>query len=227
MKKNLLLFIFLLIIGGLQAQIKVEVTAPNDYLLFDVEAGKAQKIGMKVTNSGEETVNWYWEVVTSDDFPSDSEIRVCDSNNCYLPGYLKTNIPNKLPSGISTNPEATYIEFKSNGAAAKTLVVLKIYDNPDCKNPVYTSETTLTTQEVISEADINVYPNPTSGDLRISDDADVAQVSIFNIVGKEMVTMNHSAGYSHDISFLRNGMYLVRLIDNDGKVIKTSRLSKR
>jgi hypothetical protein len=60
----------------------------------------------------------------------------------------------------------------------------------------------------------------------MNDDA-VSAISIYNIVGRLVKTIKHSSGMVHDVTALRTGMYLVRLENKSGEVIKSMRLSKK
>ena len=55
----------------------------------------------------------------------------------------------------------------------------------------------------------------------------MATISLFNIVGRLESKFNHTSGMVHDVTALRAGMYLVRLQNKNGDVIKSMRLSKK
>ncbi|MCL2040800.1 MAG: T9SS type A sorting domain-containing protein, partial [Bacteroidales bacterium] len=71
-------------------------------------------------------------------------------------------------------------------------------------------------------ASLQVYPNPTSGTLRVtSDELRVTNVEIFDIVGKacneSRVTRNEN---EMDISFLPSGIYFLKIQTADGVVTR-------
>lgn len=74
---------------------------------------------------------------------------------------------------------------------------------------------------------VSVYPNPTSDFFGISNSTEVAQLTIFNLVGKEMKSFKAEAGIKYSVSDLPNGMYLIQMTDHKKKVINTQRLHKR
>lgn len=74
---------------------------------------------------------------------------------------------------------------------------------------------------------VSVYPNPTSDFFAISNATEVEQLTIFNLVGKEMRTFNVEEGVKYNVSDLPNGMYLIQMTDNQKKIINTQRLHKR
>lgn len=75
--------------------------------------------------------------------------------------------------------------------------------------------------------EIRVFPNPTVDRFTIDKDQDVATVAVFNILGAEMFTKRHTAGTSYEVSHLRRGVYLVRLLNVEGEMVKSIRLSKQ
>jgi hypothetical protein len=78
-----------------------------------------------------------------------------------------------------------------------------------------------------NSSDIKLYPNPTSEYFQISNDESIKVISINNIIGKEVLRLESQSNAMHDISSLQKGMYIVRLLNKEGKAIKVVRLSKR
>ena len=74
---------------------------------------------------------------------------------------------------------------------------------------------------------ITIFPNPATEFISIANDLNVKEVSIFNLVGRKMKTLDAVIGERYDVSNLPNGMYLVQLRDENLKVITTQRISKR
>lgn len=74
---------------------------------------------------------------------------------------------------------------------------------------------------------VSVYPNPTSDFFGISNSTEVAQVAIFNLVGKEMRSFKAEEGIKYNVSDLPNGMYLIQMTNHKKKIINTQRLHKR
>lgn len=72
-----------------------------------------------------------------------------------------------------------------------------------------------------------IYPNPTFDSFSIKNDEQVAGVSVFNIIGKEVLTEKHHSGIEHNVSELKRGIYLVRLKDENDEVLKVIRLTKK
>ena len=74
---------------------------------------------------------------------------------------------------------------------------------------------------------IKVFPNPAINYFEIAEDEGIHKIGVFSLIGKNVMTADHQAGKRYDVSEFRTGIYLVRLMDKDGEVIKVVRLSKR
>jgi len=74
---------------------------------------------------------------------------------------------------------------------------------------------------------VSVYPNPTSDFFGISNSTEVARLTIFNLVGKEMRSFEAEEGIKYSVGDLPNGMYLIQMTDHNKKIINTQRLQKR
>jgi len=67
-----------------------------------------------------------------------------------------------------------------------------------------------------------LYPNPTTGSITIMPTTisnETFYISVFNLLGVELLTQSLTAGSSIDLSVYRNGIYLVRIVDKEGKEI--------
>lgn len=227
MKTNLLLFLFAFLSVGAFSQVEVTFENEQDYLLYTLgEVNSIKQIGYSVKNVSDENVSWYFKVEKEDNFPDDWRIQICDSEQCYNFNVLTGLFENVLEPGQATDFKNTYIKVLSNGVSGEGSLVLSLYSDKNLENELFTSQSYSFTEET-SYDDLVIYPNPTTDYFRLQNDNDVSQVSIQNIVGKEVAKYAHRSGNEYNVSDLRNGMYLVRMSDDKGKVIKTLRLSKR
>ena len=78
----------------------------------------------------------------------------------------------------------------------------------------------------IDATQIKIYPNPSTDFIQIANDNNVSKIAIYNIVGKNLNTSSHYEGKSHDVSSLQKGIYLIRLFDENEKVLSVLRLKK-
>jgi hypothetical protein len=79
---------------------------------------------------------------------------------------------------------------------------------------------TLSTEDVISNKDLIIYPNPASTSFRLN--KAVNTVSIFDITGKEVITHkgNFKAQHNFDVSKLSKGIYVVKFEANSNSITK-------
>ena len=71
------------------------------------------------------------------------------------------------------------------------------------------------TVQQVSENEINLYPNPVQGQLNISSEKAISQLSIYSLSGQVVKTLA-SQSTSVDVSDLESGIYLTRIRFEDG-----------
>jgi hypothetical protein len=75
--------------------------------------------------------------------------------------------------------------------------------------------------ENIGVATVKIYPNPTTGELRIeSESLRIESIIIYNISGKILKTENWKTENTIDISHLPSGIYFVKISTEVGEVTK-------
>jgi hypothetical protein len=74
----------------------------------------------------------------------------------------------------------------------------------------------------IEEREIRVFPNPTSGELHIGFDNEARYVKIYNYYGQ--IVYQDRYREEVNLSFLNTGIYLLRLYDNDFRVIGMAKI---
>ena len=73
----------------------------------------------------------------------------------------------------------------------------------------------------------SVYPNPTEDYVRLDRDEGVEKLTVYNLVGRKMLSYPVSKGGKYDLSTLPPGMYLIRLEDAEQKIVGTRRVQRR
>ncbi len=248
MKKNLLFFILVIFTFFLNAQDvhktnllvddstnklfspnESDVEFDEDTILVDTFVTNSENIiEVFLTNKSNETKKLYWRVETVS-FNSPWKFLICDSQNCYPPNYdhSSKNSPNIL------EPDSTQFwsfHFFDHNAADTGMLVLKMYDDKDFTNVVDTlplifrTRFHTATKDIVSNS-LYISPNPTSDHFSIWTDTEVSKVEIYNLIGKKIKSINNNYYNFYNVSDLRNGMYLVRILDNSNKVIKVVRLN--
>lgn len=73
-----------------------------------------------------------------------------------------------------------------------------------------------------------IYPNPVTEFMSLKDDYEaVKTVEVYNVVGRQLQRFSVShAGQKYDVSRLPRGIYMVRMLDESGNIIRTQRVSK-
>ena len=71
-------------------------------------------------------------------------------------------------------------------------------------------------------AGFEAYPNPTNDVLNLKNSQNIDTVSLFDLIGKNILSQTINATYSQvDISSLQNGIYLMKILsDQKEKTIK-------
>jgi hypothetical protein len=76
--------------------------------------------------------------------------------------------------------------------------------------------------------DIRLYPNPAGDYFSIENAIKIQTVEIINVVGRTVKTYSHMNSLDNFyIGDLSPGLYMVRIIDDSGKLLKTIRLHKK
>jgi len=92
-------------------------------------------------------------------------------------------------------------------------------------NLKYNSVTSSIPEDVIARDAFNVYPNPTTGLLSVSDlGAGVTDIQVLDLLGKVVLTPTVGAARI-DLSTLRDGMYVLNVTTENGWF--TKRVIKR
>jgi hypothetical protein len=74
--------------------------------------------------------------------------------------------------------------------------------------------------------ELKVFPNPTTDYFQISNGSNIKKIVVYNIFGKEVKTFFHYNNAQHEVSDIKSGMYIVKMIDEKNKVIKSVKLHK-
>ena len=229
MKQTLLFLFTLFTYCGATAQIELSFDAVSVEVNESAEESDIDG-RVIITNDGSESVDLLWRRVV-DGLPAEWDSWVCDANLCYTPATFTcpTNKPVTIAPG-ATAPIWAHVdpnEFVGTGlfeielfTTTDTTVLATLAFNFE------TSEATSTTQTGYVPA-VQVYPNPAVNYVRLKNDRDVSRIVFYNIIGKEVLAYEHSAGDEHRVGMLPSGMYLVGMYDRNGQTLKTVRMSKQ
>lgn len=71
-----------------------------------------------------------------------------------------------------------------------------------------------------------IYPNPAANFFTIESNQDIFKIELISVLGKKVTSYNARPHGSYDISKLEDGLYFVKLISPNNKLIRTIRLQK-
>ncbi|MFZ1705159.1 MAG: T9SS type A sorting domain-containing protein [Saprospiraceae bacterium] len=227
MARSILIVFFISFFYTAQAQFTYN---PDPYSIVvsncsDPYANTKENLILTVVNDTTYTI--YWKIEFTN-FKDEWQLQLCDLNFCYDYNARQSspNITNTMERGNHT----FQIGFYPKGIEGSGRAMLKLYgDNTFTRLvkeiPINLYACTTSSKDVNLSA-IRVFPNPTTDYFQISNASQVNKVVIYNVLGKEVKTLFHYNSANHDISDLRKGIYMVRLLDSKNRVIKTIRLSK-
>lgn len=73
---------------------------------------------------------------------------------------------------------------------------------------------------------LQIFPNPTTDYIAVTNYDGVQQIVVFNLVGRKMKSFAAASGEKYFVGDLKRGMYLVQILGDNKKVLTTQRVSK-
>lgn len=221
-----LLFIFLLFIG-------LSVTAqfshnPTSMAINTPISDEEIVYEVFFTNESDSTYTIFWKLEKEASFEAGWELSVCDLNLCYQPSV--NQCPPSKPNVFPKNSLPFQFHFKNNNIAGYSVVGVKFYADKNFTQEVMSTTLTLnvgtSSTKNQSLSSTKIFPNPAISSFQLTNANNVKKVIVYNMFGKEVKTFFHYNNAQHEISDLKTGMYVVKLIDEKNKVIKTLKLNK-
>jgi hypothetical protein len=223
--KKLLLSLFMMAGVAAFAQKDIQLTLNNPMDGDTIRKGVAFNINYTLTNKG--------VALTS----SDSIIVAFTLNNNLITNGT-TPILQLYTGGLATDSSITRslngLGLSFNTAANVVICAVAILDddtvndtnNADCAAVSLAFNTGLSAVEIAANS-VKVYPNPASDVLHFSIDYNKAKaVNVFDVTGKLVSTTDFSLGSAQlDARSLNAGVYLYQIIDTDGVVVKTGKVT--
>ncbi len=81
--------------------------------------------------------------------------------------------------------------------------------------------------EDLRESTLNVFPNPATDYMQITENEIVGKVNVYDLIGKKVKSFSHRSGEKYFIGDLRKGIYLIQLVDKENSILATKRISKK
>ena len=226
---RLLLFfsaIFLFSLAGI-GQVTVSVE-PTSFVLTGNPLQPDIAYHIEVTNTSSVTASIYWSKNMTN-HPASWTSWICDKSICYGPEFNANpvNKPNVLAPGESFDLQVHMNPDSIEGTAD---YVLNIIDDLGNILTVINGEFLINNTTGIKEnslSKLTVFPNPATEYFKVSEIPNLKHIELFNIVGNKVRSFDAVPQKQYYVGDLTDGIYLVRLLSTNGKIIKTIRLSKR
>jgi hypothetical protein len=184
-----------------------------------------------VYNAGVDSSTVYWKLEKAPSFHSEWEFFVCDLNLCYNSNTERCP-PNK-PNLMTASGSTLIFHFKPNGVYGTSIVIVRYYSDKNFTQEVFSTQININVTEGVSSTkdlsglnNLKVYPNPATDYFQISNTVGVKKIVVYNMFGKEVKSYFHYPNAQHEISELKTGMYIVKLINDKNKVVKSVKLNK-
>ena len=223
---------------------KTEQTKVKDFIYNNgVFIVSGNEIGWDLVEKGDATDKSFYENYLKAEYiadnPSPNNFKVKDNNNTIYnldtssdildntyPDLIKTkngSVKTFTYDGVSSNTGLAGVSYQNGTGGVEYLgfAIEGIKDNNQRKNLInyilqkYNS--LLVVDNSFITKNIVLYPNPTSGLIKISNPnfVNIHSVDVYNIYGQKLQSSHQNN--SVDISNLSNGIYMVRIEDNNGK----------
>ncbi|MBL0013860.1 MAG: T9SS type A sorting domain-containing protein [Flavobacterium sp.] len=140
--------------------------------------------------------------------------------------FVLTNFTNNTYNVAGGFPFAgTWANLMDNSTFLVTDTSMNISIEPGGFRVFGNKPSSLSIDEIDTSDVTNIYPNPSSDYFFISNN--VVKVEIFSISGQLVKSFsNQPTGYQYNISDLKTGMYMVKIVDENNRV-KTTKLLKQ
>lgn len=224
--KQILLSLILLTSWSLNAQVTLSLSP--DVVEMDVDPLQFETVAHSwLTNTSDQTKTFRWYRIV-ESITTGWESAICDMNACYSTTVDSTdeNTDLVLGPGDSTMID---VHIRPGGLEGDAHVKVRVKELDNADNTIdgnYFFNQTSSSRD-FSRVNLKLYPNPTRDYFQLTDYADLDQVILYNLVGRELRRFNAFPGSKFAVADLTRGMYLVRLVDNRRRVVKTLRLNKR
>ncbi len=183
----------------------------------------------QIINTSADTIELLWSR-TVQSMEHEWTTWICDLNNCYLPNIEASpaNRPNVLAPGAALTFS---VHVGPAGVDGEADIQVQFFTAANPSNILGTLqshfETGTSSVSDPGNTALRIFPNPTTSYFQLSDQAGIAKVVIYTMVGSKMREYDATQNNRFDVSDLSEGIYLVRLLDAKQTVMKTVRLSKR
>lgn len=206
-------------------------TTPHDTITAVVNA--EGKYYNKITNTTANPISIKWKIV-ADDFPTDwrdnfstCDNKLCESGAILFDGLERTTDP--IPA-MSVGEFYVWPVFKTVSYGTHYVKINMNEGLGGSKESwyIFTKNGPSSVSTVTSGKDVILYPNPAANQVTVlhSERLDVKSVVLTNLSGQAVVS-SPAVGVATklDVAELPKGLYFVRLVNGEGAVVATAKLT--
>lgn len=201
---------------------------PNPVLQSGPADEFSYKGKVKVYNTTTETLEVLW-VADASEAIEGWDWLICDINQCYP---LTTDCPSDVPSIINAKDTVDfYIEVRPKGIEGNATIYLELFNKRDPEDRWGTIEAIfdLKTTSVDNSFEdlIQIFPNPTKGDIKIVSAESIKHVEIINAQGRVLYIQDYLNQDAISLAGLPNGFYQLRLFNEKGILVGSEKIIKQ
>lgn len=204
--------------------------------LDDISYEEILKVVVSNTTNRTLKLRWDKKIIYQ---PYSWESQICDKENSYPPG-VDSNFdpiqgvvaPINLAPGESFDLLLTLLPYNTTGQC-RIEVLFRELNKPDqlVGTAVFQVNIIDTKDQAAVKAGdqgVRIYPNPVHDRFFLDNTPSLSRIDIYNTLGRRVKSFsNPQIGDSYDATDLPQGVYLISLVDDQGKVIRTMRLLRR
>ena len=225
MKKTLLITCFTFMIAVLFSQTGFSVYPASATIHIDNPDRDEYVTHGYVVNASDSELKLRW-VKNVQSKPEVSEAAICDNVLCWSPNKNQNDFV--IAKGDTSNFDFHYYPNGNAGNAVIKVMIAEVANLANKSEMTYTiNDATTNSMDFSSQEEIRIFPNPATDYFSVDGVEQLREVVVINLVGQEVKRFKASLKAKYNVSDLMRGLYLIRLIDNKEKVIKTVRLSKQ
>jgi Secretion system C-terminal sorting domain len=181
-----------------------------------------------VINTSANPINVTW-VRENVNMPTGWKTSVCDLNSCWSSslGTQEFLLP---PTPAGTQGEIMHVQFKPFNVEGTGQVDVALYQaggGPELARNTYHCTAALVGTTRVEQTTANVFPNPTTHYINISNNDNIAKATLTTAVGATVRTFTiNGAAAQLDISDLSAGVYFLQLNSKDDTNLRNIRILK-
>jgi len=236
MKKTLLLILSILTIS-LQGFAQATFTTQNGDTAKQAwfTTNQIVKVEQNITNQTSNPLKLKWNIIASN-FPTGWDFKgLCDNVTCYTGSVINGGVYETDPYLPST-PGVYYADFDGDAAANNSWAYVRSHIRDTINN--YSKTVTFIaykgalgiTNVTRYDDEVVLYPNPARNNVNVLFEGNmgVRNIAIYNLIGKPVKIFKVQGNSAKlELAEIPSGIYFVRLINSQGKIVATRKLTRQ